>query len=515
MTVNELNAAISLIDDRYLDMVESDEKEIKQMSGTHKTKSIHRRLVAALIAAVLLVLGSSVAAFALNEDFRMAVLSFFKIQAEDTVEQVSVESLPLQPTQENESSQEAIPEVTVSRVFVPNYGTAHEGLFYVCTDEVEYNSGSRYDIYIMSGGELSQLQKHEFNAICRIDGKEYPIQLEWAENGGVVGIGYVGGPELTDGSPTDGAYIVCQTFYAGGPKALLLLDNRPLIADLANNTASPVKMSIDGSLPGDICVAEISKDGTTLLLQTSNPNGKYYSAEVASGKLCCLNDLCGSYLYGCRFASDNQLVCWSVTGGISQEDMEEVLAQQASGQETTDTTVDCGKISAWVVSLDSETAKLVMSGAPATVYTNPDAILIGPGNNYSDTSGILCMTGRYAVERKTDGTLVVYDFIENTQTSPDNLILSTANSLDMIASPDGTRLLLVERNRDDDALIRISVLDMSENRFIIIDRDPSAVGNEHWADWFDKDTVLVDNNTYDVSGNNTGESWYYLYRIGN
>ena len=63
-------------------------------------------------------------------------------------------------------------------------------------------------------------------------------------------------------------------------------------------------------------------------------------------------------------------------------------------------------------------------------------------------------------------------------------------------------------------LIRLSVLDMSADRFTSIGREPSAVGNEHRADWFDENTVLVDNNTYDAAGNNTGESWYYLYRIG-
>ncbi len=81
----------------------------------------------------------------------------------------------------------------------------------------------------------------------------------------------------------------------------------------------------------------------------------------------------------------------------------------------------------------------------------------------------------------------------------------------IIASPNGTKVLFVERDGGNGALTRIFVLDMSGSRFVTIDRDPSAVGNEHRADWFDNDTVLVDNNTCDDSGNSTGESWIYLY----
>ena len=105
------------------------------------------------------------------------------------------------------------------------------------------------------------------------------------------------------------------------------------------------------------------------------------------------------------------------------------------------------------------------------------------------------------------------EIVESSHSEPYQLVLSAENRLEITVSPDGAKLL-AERNREDGMLIRLSVLDMSADRFTSIGRDPSAVGNEHRADWFDENTVLVDNNTYDAAGNNAGESWYYLYRIG-
>ena len=158
MKLAELNEAVSLIDDRYLDMVDSEEKEIINMSNTHKTKIVRKRVFTALIAAVLLAFGCFTTAFALNEDFRATVLSFFKIHSEDKVEQVPVENKPLHLEMEGISDQIET-SATVSRVCVPNNGFAADGLFYVCTDKNEYNSGSKYDIYDMANGELIILKK--------------------------------------------------------------------------------------------------------------------------------------------------------------------------------------------------------------------------------------------------------------------------------------------------------------------------------------------------------------------
>lgn len=49
----------------------------------------------------------------------------------------------------------------------------------------------------------------------------------------------------------------------------------------------------------------------------------------------------------------------------------------------------------------------------------------------------------------------------------------------------------------------ISVIDFPNARFMTIDRDTEEVGNEHYVDWFDNDTVMVDNNVTDETGRGT------------
>ena len=101
------------------------------------------------VAAVLAVLLCIVAvAFAVDQEFRAAVLSFFHISAEDHVERVPVEDQPLT------GDDAAGKNITVTRVRVPNNGHAANGLFAICSDEIEYKQGSHYDLYKQEGGEL-------------------------------------------------------------------------------------------------------------------------------------------------------------------------------------------------------------------------------------------------------------------------------------------------------------------------------------------------------------------------
>lgn len=94
------------------------------------------------VAAVLAVLLCIVAvAFAVDQEFRAAVLSFFHISAEDHVGRVPVEDQPLT------GDDAAGKNITVTRVRVPNNGHVANGLFAICSDEIEYKQGAT-TIYI-------------------------------------------------------------------------------------------------------------------------------------------------------------------------------------------------------------------------------------------------------------------------------------------------------------------------------------------------------------------------------
>ena len=84
---------------------------------------------------------------------------------------------------------------------------------------------------------------------------------------------------------------------------------------------------------------------------------------------------------------------------------------------------------------------------------------------------------------------------------------------ELVGSPEGDKLALIQRDATNGSLCRLSVIDFKKMRLFAIERDTKEVGNEHYADWFDNDTIMVDNNVTDETGHNTGDSWYYLYRI--
>ena len=84
---------------------------------------------------------------------------------------------------------------------------------------------------------------------------------------------------------------------------------------------------------------------------------------------------------------------------------------------------------------------------------------------------------------------------------------------ELVGSPEGDKLALIQRDATNGSLCHLSVIDFKKMRLFAIERDTKEVGNEHYADWFDNDTIMVDNNVTDETGHNTGDSWYYLYRI--
>ena len=84
---------------------------------------------------------------------------------------------------------------------------------------------------------------------------------------------------------------------------------------------------------------------------------------------------------------------------------------------------------------------------------------------------------------------------------------------ELVGSPEGDKLALTQRDPANGNLCHLSVIDFKKMRLFAIERDTKEVGNEHYADWFDNDTIMVDNNVTDETGHNTGDSWYYLYRI--
>lgn len=499
MSIQELNAAVGLIDDRYLDIADRAEKR--------NVRRAARRVAAVLVAVLVLLFACTVVAFAANEGFREAVLHFLHISAADHVQHEPVESLPISTASPEETDNGE--SVTVTRVSVPNFGHAANGLFAVCADEIEYNQGSRYDIYEQRGGELVLLERRVFEQDYLHNGVSYHFCIEWATNGEKAALGYVR-TEKTDTSAEN--YHVWQQTAGNPAKLLVFLDEPdgwyPLTVDLASGEVREIAPDYPWEELSFITNAEISPDGTLLLVRA----GKFYCAHIASGKVSCMDELCGAALLGCGFAENGKVSCWALTGGEANE---EALALYAQGKAMYEK-CDFGTLTAWSADLTQGSVLPVVDGEAATVLTNVGALWHGTERTEAVSPGIVYVQGCYMLLVDEMRNMVVIDLTDGSRSRIDAALWPETKwpYIGVVGSPDGEKLLIREREPEHGRLFRLSVLDFGKRRYITIDRDASQVGNERYADWFDKDTVMVDNDVVDAAGCSTGERWYYLYHVG-
>ena len=472
-------------------------------------RRVFRRVFTGLVAAIIILLSSFAVAMAASPEFREAVFSFFHIRTADVTEHSPVENQEL--AIENSSSQENDEEihVTVTRVKLPIKGSGANGLFRICTDEIEYNQGSHYDLYSQQGGELVKLESHAVRTTETRFGKTFRFDFEWASDGKNTAIGYIRSPE---GTSDDGDYRI--QFLTGHPyEALVLLTNEsggfyPLLMDLKTGALTDFAASIDMNRVGGITAWGYSDNGRLLDLSLSgdltrlvfcNPEGTVFYGNLTTGELINISDLVGEDLDSACLADDDTIVCREIVGGSFDEEKAEQYVAPS--------------ICFWRISLD--TMKPEQVGVfPTTALTNPEAILhgtelIGAGLVYPAVSA-----NRYLLDIDAERRVFVTDLASGERSEIEGFYWQETLFPQVVCqgSPCGDRLLISEYDEQGE-LYRLTVLDFSRLLWITIDRENAAGGIEHWRTWFDNDRIMIDSHSVDETGRITGESWYYLYDI--
>ena len=495
MNSHQLIDAIGAVNDAAV----LDAKAFRREDRAAKERPRFRRITVGVAAVLAVLLCMAAVAFAVDQEFRAAVLSFFHITAEDRVERVPTEDQPLA----GDSTAESV--VTVTRVRVPNNGHAADGLFAICSDEIEYRQGSHYDLYKQERGELVKLDLQSTRREFSYNGVSYNVYLEWAEDGEKCALGYV---ELPDGET--GQYAVLQFVPQQQEKLLLLLDGRyPVVIDLrVDGVEELIPAAAMEALPFPQDV-HITRDGKYLLLTA----GGYYCMELGTGTLTSLDTLCGADLSGCSYAGDDAFACYALTGGDWDED---AFTAYMQGEDPASST-DFGVITTWSVDAAQRTASVIGTTA-ATAFTNPDALWHGTEREEPFSPGLVYLPrgeGAYMLEVDDARQLYVIDLRSGDRNRIAGALWPDVNwpFVELVSSPEGDKLVFTQRTPADGSLYRLFVIDFGKARLFSIQRDTEAAGSEHYADWFDNDTVMVDDNVTDADGHNTGDSWYYLYRL--
>ena len=185
--------------------------------------------------------------------------------------------------------------------------------------------------------------------------------------------------------------------------------------------------------------------------------------------------------------------------------------------ETPASPIDFGMITTWNVDVQRQAAGVVGSTA-ATAFTNPDALWHGTERTEPFSPGLVYVPhdeGAYMLEVDGERHIYVVDLRSGERNMIEGALWPDVDwpYAELVGSPEGDKLALIQRDATNGSLCQLSVIDFKKMRLFAIERDTKEVGNEHYADWFDNDTIMVDNNVTDETGHNTGDSWYYLYRI--
>jgi len=486
-------------------------------------QGVLRRVMIGLVAAAVILLSSFAVALAASPELREAVFGFFHIQAADVTEHSPVENQILSMIESSPREKVKESRVTVTRVMLPVGGSGANGLFRICTDEIEYKQGSHYDLYTQKGGELVKLEPHVVHTTETRFGKTFRFDFEWASDGVNTAVGYLRPPA---GTNDDGAYRL--QFLPGRPyEALMLLTDEslglyPLLMDLNTGAMTDFAGAIDMNRVGGITAWGYSENGRLLDLSLSrdltrlvfrNPEGTAFYGDLTTGELVDLSDLIGEELDSACLAGDDTIVCRkNVGGGFDAEKAEQYAAQFGAF----DGTVDYGLVRFWRIPLDTMQPEPV-GELSATALSNPEAIWHGTEREETVGTGLVypsVSSSRYLLEVDAERRVFVTDMAGGERAAIEGFLWPETPwpRIWCQGSPNGDRLLISEYTLKG-GICRLTVLDFSRLLWITIDRENAAGGIEHWRTWFDNDRIMIDSNSIDETGRSTGESWYYLYDV--
>lgn len=449
------------------------------------------RRAAMFIGVALLVMSSSVATvMAFNEEFREEVIDFFI----DFFHIEEVEEVPVLPvdTEVTTESMYVEPERTFldgriegRYIHAPFSGNAREGVFTICTDEIELNQGSRYDAYYEENGNFIKLQESSFSEECSILGNDFHISFDWVEHGGQVVLTYIEAEEnyRIPSNPGPKENMMIELFCCWNTDdGEQVGTTYPVLLDLTTGKLQDVLSGTGAEKLEHLANQAISEDYTKMLL--AQDNGDLYYVDLVAKKLYSVEELSGEKVSACSLIG-NTLSCWVLEKDVYR---------------------------AWSIDLTTFERKELFSGIPNAMGKDEDETGIVYLSGFDTTVhwGTMFGGSYFAVEKNTDGSVNVIDMETGDKIPVEGLVWPSVQYDDVIwdISPDGKRLLICG-GKIGLKYEYIGVLDFEKMSYLEFARDNVNEVNEWTPYWFDKDTVIIqatDKEQYNVRN-------YYVYDI--
>lgn len=490
--IQSASKRLGYLDDIHMETKQNKKKMKKEKKSTGNVLAFRFvKRVAVFIGIVFLAMSTTVAtAMAVNEDFLETVkeifFEFFHIEEEEVVPELSGKEEITVDTMYVEQDRSIIGGVIEGRyVHAPVSCNAREGVYVICTDEIELNQGSHYDAYYEENGEFIKLDEHTFRGDYVVLGNEFHIEFDWAAHGGQVALTYIGVEEnyRIPANPGDADCLLVELLYTSQAEDGNYVETAyPVLLNLETSELSDLLAGTGAENLKGLCNQAISEDGSKMLLAQSE--GTLYYADLITKELYSVEELSGECADACSLIG-NTLSCW-------------VLEEEG--------------FRAWAIDLNTLERREIFSGLPNSIPEKAK----GPGIVYLsgfDTTvhwGTMFTGSRFALEADEAGNVTVIELATGERIPVEGFTWPEDRYEDVLweSSPDGKRLL-VSGGQIGSKYEYIGVLDFERMNYLEFSRNNQNEVYEWKPYWFDKDTVIIQatsRESYDVQD-------YYVYDL--
>ena len=435
-----------------------------QVKG-HRT--IRRTL--SLAAAVILILSVCfTTALAVSPEFREFVFAFFNITEPEIIpENVPDESAP--NNMEVEEGQINIGGVIEGTyIHFPNMSAVRNGIFTVCTDDVQMNSGSQYDAYYEKDGEFIRLEEKTFDQTYNLFGNDIHVTFDWVEHNGTVATTFI--ESEAPFVKFSGAGDVTSTlmWLQIDPPGEETFGYYPVLINVRTGELTDMCAGLGVENMRQIRQAAISDDLTQLLIVDWDKN--IYYVDLVDRKLYPIDDLLGQKCAACVLV-DGKLIAWSE---------------------------NYGSVTVRVFDPATWESRETYSGRPMFLR----------GFNSSILSSWMYRGTRFALEVDANHDVYVIDLLNGQRSIIDGFKWQENNEVvtECVPSADGNKVLIYSRGATT-YYESIGVLDFSNRAFVKFSRENVGNVNEHSAYWFDNDSVVI------ATSGDDDTRQYYIYRL--
>lgn len=433
-------------------------------SRRHRGRGLRSAFAAVLVAAALLVLGA-LTAMAVSEPVRDAVLGFFGVEYHEDVP----DALP-EPAIEPDVESSGIigGEISGSYLYVPGTSYVSGGLVLSGADEIMFNSGSRWNAYVLHDGELEKLNQWHIEGEYELLGQNVRIAFDCAGDNGRFAI-------ACDG--TEGRVVYRP--FSGPPERSLMsayiqdVGYYPFIFNMVTGELTDVLAGTQAAALRGMENAALCGGGRYMLLAAER--GKLYCIDLYNGVFYDLEQISGEKVSACSYVGGH-VACWN-------------------GERL------------WTIDLASSERSELLDSTDGLVIEGFSAEYNGSGM-FAGMRFALDMCGGTveAIDLTTGRRTRIegYELPQGMQIRGSEAI-EDAPALEFRSSPDGQRVLV---SLSVGSYRELTVIDFAASRWYTLNRENDNGMTESALGWFDNTTVYVYVNN---PGAEEYGNYYYLY----